>query len=215
MDGIQIVVFGLNDETCGVDTSQVREIIKFEKLTKMPQMPKFIDGVINIRGSVVPVVNLNKRFELGEMEITKKAKIIITEIDTKQVGFLVNDVFEIYKLESESIETTPKLIQKVDNAYLKSVGKKDEKLISILDLEAILTDLEIKKLEESKITADDEEETEIMTEAVENTEVKENTEAEEEIKAEKKIEAKEDTESRGRKGEKSKNSAKAKKNEKK
>ena len=157
MEAIQIVVFSLNDETCGVDTSQVKEIIMYENLTKMPKMPDFVDGVINLRGAVVPVVNLNKRFELGDIEISKKTKIIITQLQNRPIGFIVNNVFEIFKLAPENIESTPKLIQKVDNAYLKCVGKKGDKLISILDLDAILTDIELRKLEQSRATQVEEE----------------------------------------------------------
>ncbi|NLL04633.1 MAG: purine-binding chemotaxis protein CheW [Clostridiaceae bacterium] len=147
MDGIQIVVFTLNDEICGVETTQVKEIVKYESTTKMPNMPKFIDGVINLRGTVVPVVDLNKRFALGNMEITKKTKIIINDIEGKLVGFIVNDVSEITKIPAQDIEDTPEIIKKIDNSYLKNVGKKGEKLISILDLSTVLTDTELNSIE--------------------------------------------------------------------
>jgi purine-binding chemotaxis protein CheW len=143
MEGMQLVVFTLNDEVCGVDTTQVKEIVKYEKLTKMPNMPQFIDGVISLRGVVIPVVNLNKRFYLGDTEVTKKTKIVITDLEGKLIGFIVNDVSEIIKLSPEEIESTPEIIRKIDNSYLKNVGKKDENLISILDLSRILTDSEI------------------------------------------------------------------------
>jgi len=147
MEGIQIVVFTLNDEVCGVETTQVKEIVKYESITKMPDMPKFIDGVISLRGTVVPVVNLNKRFGLGDTEITKKTKIIINDIEGKLVGFIVNDVSEIIKIPAEDIENTPDLIRDTHNVYLKNVGKKGDQLISILDLSAILTDTEVKSLD--------------------------------------------------------------------
>ena len=137
MEGIQIVVFTLNDEVCGVETKQVKEIVKYEVITKMPKMPQFVDGIISLRGTVVPVVNLNKRFGLGNTEITKKTKIIITDLDGKLIGFIVNDVSEIIKLPPESIENTPELIRKIDNSYLKNVGKKGEELIAVLDLSKI------------------------------------------------------------------------------
>ncbi len=151
MEGMQIVVFTLNDEVCGVDTTQVKEIVMYETLTKMPKMPQFIDGIINLRGMVVPVVNLNKRFDLGNTEITKKTKIIITDLSGKLVGFIVNDVSEIIKLPAESIENTPEIIRKIDNSYLKNVGKNGENLISILDLSTILTDTEIKNIESNHL----------------------------------------------------------------
>ena len=147
MEGIQLVVFTLNDEVCGVETTQVKEIVKYESIAKMPDMPKFIDGVISLRGTVVPVVNLNKRFGLGDTEITKKTKIIINDIEGKLVGFIVNDVSEIIKIPAEDIENTPDLIRDTHNVYLKNVGKKGDQLISILDLSAILTDTEVKSLD--------------------------------------------------------------------
>jgi purine-binding chemotaxis protein CheW len=146
MEGIQVVVFTLNDEVCGVETNQVKEIVKYESITKMPEMPKFIDGVISLRGTVVPVVNLNKRFGLGDTEITKKTKIIINDIEGKLVGFIVNDVSEIIKIQAEDIENTPDLIKENQNSYLKNVGRRGEELISILDFSAILSDTEIKSL---------------------------------------------------------------------
>lgn len=146
MEGIQVVVFTLNDEVCGVETTQVKEIVKYESITKMPDMPKFIDGVISLRGTVVPVVNLNKRFGLGETEITKKTKIIINDIEGKLIGFIVNDVSEIIKIPAQDIENTPDLIKETHNSYLKNVGRRGEELISILDFSAILTDTEIKSL---------------------------------------------------------------------
>jgi len=144
---MQIVVFTLIGEICGVDASQVKEIVKFEGLAKMPKMPKFIEGIINLRGMVIPVVNLSKRFSAGELEVTKKTKIIIIEAGEKLIGFIVDDVTEILKLSSQNIEATPDIIQKSYNHYLEYVGKKGEKLISILNLANILTDAELDKLD--------------------------------------------------------------------
>lgn len=151
MKEMQIVVFRLSSEVCGVNTSQVKEIVKFEELTKMPKMPNFIDGILNLRGMVVPVVNLTKRFNLGETEVTKKTKIIIIEIEEKLIGFIVDDVTEILKLSSQEIESTPDIIQKSYNHYLEYVGKKDNMLISILDLSKILTDKELDKLSHEEV----------------------------------------------------------------
>ena len=150
MAELQVVVFSLNNEFCGVDTSQVQEIVKYQEVTKVPRMPKFIEGLINLRGKVVPVINLNTRFELGKSDITKKTKIIITNLNNSPVGFIVNDVSEIIKLLDEDTEVPPELIQKAGNEYLRSVGKKDGKLISILNFDRILTDTEIKKISGKK-----------------------------------------------------------------
>jgi purine-binding chemotaxis protein CheW len=147
---LQIVVFSLNDETCGVDTPQVLEIVKYQEIAKVPEMPEFIDGIINLRGKIVPIINLNKRFDLGATEITKKTKIIITKQKENYVGFVVNDVSEILRLTEEELEISPSIIAKAGNSYLKSIGKRDGKLISILDLNNILTSVEISKLESTE-----------------------------------------------------------------
>jgi len=150
MSEIQIAVFTLNGELCGADSSQVKQIIKYQEVAKIPKMPKFLDGIINWRGNVVPIVSLNKRFELGETEINKKTKIILTTLNGKYVGFTVNDVVELLKLADEDIEIVPDIVQKAGNSYVKSVGKKGDKLVSIIDLDKVLADNEIKKIEKLK-----------------------------------------------------------------
>jgi len=142
----QAVVFYLNNQLCGADTLQVQEIIKYRDVVNIPRMPKFIDGVINIRGTVVPVVNLNRRFDLGDTKITSKTKIVVTLINKKFVGFIVNDVTEIIKFSDEEVELPPETIYNNGNSFMKFIGKKGEKLISILDLSKILTDNEIKRI---------------------------------------------------------------------
>lgn len=146
MSELQAVVFSLNNQLCGVDTSQVQEIIRYQDVIKIPDMPQFVDGIINLRGKVVPVINLNKRFGLGETGITKKTKIIITQINGTLAGFIVNDVSEIVKFSEEDIEMTPGVVLNNANTYLKNIGKKGDMLISMLDLSKILSDSEIKKL---------------------------------------------------------------------
>jgi purine-binding chemotaxis protein CheW len=142
----QVVVFSLNNQMCGVDTSQVQEIIRCQDIVKVPDMPDFIDGIINLRGKVVPIVNLNMRFELGETKITDNTKIIVTNINDILTGFIVNDVTGILRFSEEEIENTPAILLNGKNPYLKGVGKKDDMLISMLDLGKILTEGEVKSV---------------------------------------------------------------------
>jgi len=144
MNELKAVLFGLNDIACGVDSSQVNEIVKFQEISKVPNMPRFIEGMINLRGKVVPIVNLNKRFDLGETPINKKTKIIITKIDDTFIGFLVNEVSEITKFSSENLEQPSEILRKINNIYIKCVGIIEERIILILDLGAILSDNELK-----------------------------------------------------------------------
>lgn len=146
MGDMKVVVFKLNNELCGVDSAQVQEIVKYSETAKLPRMPKFIDGVINLRGKVIPVIDLNERFELGQTGITKKTKIIITKTDENLIGFLVNDVSEILNISDDDIEAPPEMILKSGNDHLMGIGKVDEKLISLLNFNKVLVASEVKKI---------------------------------------------------------------------
>lgn len=143
---LQTVVFALNNQLCGVEASQVSEIRKYQNVASMPRLPKFVRGIINLRGLVVPVVDLNKRFEMGETEIKRETKIIITQLKNKYVGFIVNDVSEITRFRDEDLELPPETISCEGNGYIKYIAKASDELITIIDLEEILTDNEVKRI---------------------------------------------------------------------
>lgn len=146
MSDIKVVVFRLNAEICGVESNQVQEIVKYQEMTRLLKMPKFIDGVITIRGNIIPVINLNTRFGIGQTDITKKTKIIISNIEGNLAGFLVNDVTEMLSLPENDIEAPPEIILKSGNEHLSGIGKVGDKVISILNLNKILENAEIKKI---------------------------------------------------------------------
>jgi purine-binding chemotaxis protein CheW len=146
MSELQVVVFSLNGQVFGAEASQVFQIIRYQEVTKIPRMPKFIEGILNYRGSVLPVISLNKRFELGELTINKKTKIIVSNIEGKLAGFIVNDVVEIARFTDEDVELAPISIESEVAAFLKKVAKKGNQLVSIIDLEKVLEDTEIKRL---------------------------------------------------------------------
>lgn len=146
MSELQVVVFEVNGEFFGAEASQVFQIIKYQEATKVPKMPKFIEGILNYRESVLPVVNLAKRFDMGDIAVNKKTKILVTKIEDNFAGFIVNDVSEIVKFSDSEVDSAPNIINGETAAYLKKVARKGDKLISIIDLENILTASEIKKL---------------------------------------------------------------------
>lgn len=150
MPEMQVVIFGVNNEFCAAESSQVKEIVQYQELVQKPRMPKFIDGYISLRGNDVPIIDLNKRFELGETNITPNTTIIITIIKDSHIGFIVNDVSEIINLTDEDIESPPDLIVRADNTYLQCIGKKGDKIISVISLQKILNDKEIKRLTTKK-----------------------------------------------------------------
>ena len=146
MSELQTVVFNLNGQFYGAETSQVFQIIRYQEMTKVPRMPEFIEGIINYRGAVLPVINLNKRFGLGELAVNKKTKILVTKIDEKLAGFIVNDVSEIVKFAGDELEPAPGIIYGEANTFLSMVAKKGDRLITIIDLGKILNNSEINRL---------------------------------------------------------------------
>ena len=147
MRDLKVIVFKLNNELCGVDSVQVQEIVKYFETSKLTGMPEFIEGVITLRGKVIPVIDLNKRFEIGQTEITETAKIIITKTDENLVGYLVNDVTEILNILDDDIEAPPEMILKAGNSHLLGIGKVGSKLISILNLDKVLISSELTDIE--------------------------------------------------------------------
>lgn len=148
MADIQVVIFTLNNELCSVEASLVFKIEKYSEVSLIPQMPEYIKGLYDLRGRVVPVVDLNKKFNMGDSEITKKTKIIITEKDGQLFGFMVNNVLEIINLNEDSIDKSEVIVRVNNKKYIKGVGKKDEKLFSIIDLNEVLLDNEVDKVTE-------------------------------------------------------------------
>lgn len=146
MADLQVIVFDLINELCGVETTQVSEIVKYQEVTGVPEMPEFIEGIINLRGHVVPIINLNRRFHLGEPNSDNSTKIIITSIEGQQIGFVVDNVIEIVRLVPEDMEDTPALIKKWGKKYVKYVAKIKDRLVNVLDMASILTEEEMEHI---------------------------------------------------------------------
>ncbi|QEK10947.1 purine-binding chemotaxis protein CheW [Crassaminicella thermophila] len=138
----QYVIFKLGREEYGIDIMNVREITEFKETTKIPNAPNFIEGVINLRGNVIPVINLKKRFKLDETNIANNSRIIIVTMDAKQIGFIVDDASQVMTLNEDEIENPPEIITGIDRKYIVGIGKMDEKIIILLDLVAVFSDEE-------------------------------------------------------------------------
>ncbi len=145
---IQVVVFRLRDEEYGVDIHEVREIIRLSEMSYIPEAPFFIEGVINLRGEVVPVTSLSKLFHLPSKEkYEKTARIIVVEIQDQTIGLLVDEVPEIIRIPHEQVKPTPEVISKeIKKDYLKGVGKVDDRLLILLDVNRILSHQELGEL---------------------------------------------------------------------
>lgn len=144
----QLVVFKVGDEEFGVDISQVREIVRLVQITYMPKAPAFIEGVVNLRGQVVAIIDLAKRLGITSKPRGEATRIVIVEIEDNTVGMIVDSVSEVLRLPSEDIEDIPTLIDtEVPEHYLRGVGKLQERLLVLLDLNKILSPEEVQHVE--------------------------------------------------------------------
>ena len=135
----QLVVFNLANEDYGVDIGAVDGIVKMQAITKVPQAPDFVEGITNMRGEVLPVLDLRKRFGLPLSETTKDTRIVNVEVDGVKVGMVVDAVTEVLRVAEEEVEPPSPLVTTVDSAFITGIAKVDERLIILLDLERVLT----------------------------------------------------------------------------
>lgn len=139
MEERQLVVFRLHNEEFGVEITDVREIVKPRHITRLPHVADYIEGVTNLRGEVIPVICLRKRFGLEPQEETQDTRIIMLEINNGLVGFIVDAVTETLRLPEEAIEPPPSNIAGLRADYLAGVGKVDDRLLILLDVDKILS----------------------------------------------------------------------------
>ncbi len=142
----QVVSFKIGKEVFGVYIHNVQEIIRVPEITPVPEMPSFVEGVVNLRGKIVSIIDLSKRLKIEGSSRTKTSRILIVEVEKKVIGLLVGAVTEILRLPPESIEPAPDIITSVGAEYIMGVGKLQEKLIILLDLKSILKPEEIRKI---------------------------------------------------------------------
>jgi len=137
MEGRQVVAFKLGKEEYAVGIQDVKEIIRSTVVTRVPKTPDYIKGVINLRGNVVPVISLNKRFGTEAEKLTDQSRIIILNINEINVGITVDSVTEVIWLRGENIESSGS-IEAIDAKFIDGVGKVDDRLLILLNLEEIL-----------------------------------------------------------------------------
>ena len=144
---LQLVSFKIGSEEFGVDILKVQEINRMLQITKVPNTPDFIEGVINLRGRVIPVIDLRVKLNMTKKEHDKQTRIIVVELEDKTVGFLVDEVSEVLRIPKSITEAPPELVANVNSEYITAVGKLEDRLIILLDLEKALTLQEKSELE--------------------------------------------------------------------
>lgn len=150
---VPYLTYRLGHEIFAVDVSMVREILDFTPSTKIPGVPDFIRGIINVRGSVIPVVDMGLKFGLPQIEKTVDTCIVVMEItmDNEQVtiGALVDSVQEVFELEPSLIEPPPKMGTRMKTEFIKGIGKRNNELVIILDINKVFSSSELVVIKES------------------------------------------------------------------
>ncbi len=134
----QYVVFQLGRENYGLDISTVLEIITMQTITEVPGTDDYIEGVINLRGLVIPVFNLHKKFNLTGDEITRSTRIVVVEVEGSFIGMRVNGVSEVVDISKKIVEHPSNILSEIDEEYLAGVAKLENKLVILLDLAKVI-----------------------------------------------------------------------------
>jgi purine-binding chemotaxis protein CheW len=134
----QLVVFDLADEVYGVEINTVREIIRMQAVTTVPDAPGFVEGVMNLRGNVIPVVDLRRRFNLPAGEKTAATRVVVVDINGEGIGVIVDAVTEVLRITESSIEPASSVVTTEDSYYIRGIAKLTDRLLILLDIEKAL-----------------------------------------------------------------------------
>jgi len=143
---LQLVTFSIDGEEFGVDILTVQEIIRTMEITKVPRAPDFVEGVINLRGKVIPIIDLRCRFGLESKTHDSHTRIIVIQISQVVVGFVVDSVSEVLRIPVSTVEPPPPVVAGLDSDYISGVGKLKDRLLILLDLDKLLSTDDMEKL---------------------------------------------------------------------
>jgi purine-binding chemotaxis protein CheW len=145
--GLAVVVFSLGNEQFGIDVKDVREVLEYRDVSALPKTPNFIEGVINLRGHIIGIVDLRQYFGFETSVSRKDTRIIIVRIKDTIVGLIVDNVFDVINLAGDVVQQTPDIVSsRIDNNLISRVARKDGKMIFILNLQSVLSEKEIMHL---------------------------------------------------------------------
>ncbi|MBZ5521822.1 MAG: chemotaxis protein CheW [Acidobacteriia bacterium] len=145
---LHIVGFRIGPESFGVPISLVHEIVRVPDITSVPDAPEYVEGVINLRGRIIPVVDLRKRFKEPKITTNRKNRIIVVEVERKMVGLIVDTASEVLKVPEADVEVPPKLFEEGEVNYVTGVGKYRGRLVVLIDLTRVLQKGELRRLTE-------------------------------------------------------------------
>jgi purine-binding chemotaxis protein CheW len=139
----QVVVFRLGADEYGVDIASVEEIIRVPSISKVPKAPEYVEGVINLRGRVLPVIDLCKRLSLEPRRDTRQSRIVIADIGTSAVGMIVDDVSEVLQMGSDQIRPAPEITTTADSGCIAGIARLNERLVILMKLDSVLAPAEV------------------------------------------------------------------------
>ena len=142
------LTFILGEEIYGIEILKVREIIGLMDITNVPQTPEYMKGVINLRGKVIPVIDLRMKFAMQEEAHTQETCVIVVEVNSTSIGLIVDSVSEVSDIGSGEIENAPKFGQGIDTSFIMGLGKVKDKIIIMLDIDEVLSSDELEMVEE-------------------------------------------------------------------
>lgn len=144
---LQLVTFKLENDEFGVDILKVQEINRMMNITKIPNAPTFTEGVINLRGKIIPIIDLRKKLGFESKVYDKSTRIIVVELDGIVLGFVVDSVSEVLRIPRDTIEPPPSIIGNIESDFIEGVGKLQDRLLILLELKKIFTNSERKGIE--------------------------------------------------------------------
>lgn len=148
IDEGKFLTFSLGKEEYGVEILKIREIIGIMDITTVPQTPDYMKGVINLRGKVIPVIDLRLKFSMEEVEYTQETCVIVVEVSKSLIGIIVDNVSEVLDIKSGEIEAPPQFGQEIDTSFIMGLGKAKGKIIILLDIEKVLSSEELEMVEQ-------------------------------------------------------------------
>ncbi len=149
---IQLVTFQLGREVYGIDIMDVKEIVKIQEIRPIPNAPSYVAGILNLRGNIIPIINLHVRFNLKKPELSEEDKllsgIIIIDVDDMQIGIIIDKVAKVTTVEFDSIQQPPQLISGIGSEYIQGVVNEEDRYLIILDIRRLFSKNELKQLGE-------------------------------------------------------------------
>jgi len=144
---LQLVTFMVGNEEFAIPILSVQEINRMMDITRVPQSPPFIEGVINLRGKIIPVMDLRKRFSVEPSSEASDSRIIVVEVANRVIGFTVDRVNEVLRIDSAIIEPPPSMVSGVDSEYVRGVGKLEDRLLILLNLVRLFSDEDLMRVD--------------------------------------------------------------------